>query len=1447
MNLFPRFIPLILLLVTLSGRAATVVVDSAGPFRAQVELISQEPHDLVIELRIGSVQVDSLQVAGRLWTAISIAGMGLASESGMPELPQHSLWLRVASTEPELSIIEDQTARFEWAAIQPAPEVMNRLPEVEIRRIPDPAAYRATTVYPESPVTVTVRGDVGKSRVALLTFHPVQYRARTQDYVVHTRLRVRLSGRERGSLDQSVGVPRATRDLLARLVLNPAPDETTDVPVSPRLLIFTEPQFVSALQPFVEWKRRSGLPVRTVIYSEVASGAASLQAFIRRFADSLDTPPEFVLIVGDVDVIPPFYGVAGSLTDHPYSLLTNTDYLPDLSVGRIPCQNVQGCSDWVQRVLSYERDAVTASHTGSVFASAHALDPQHGIYVRSLFERRGMTVDRLQQPESSALSLLLGSLNAGRQWVFYIGHGYSQAWSSVQPYFTNTSVGQVTAESTPIVISVACETADLDYPGMSIAEYWLARQGHRGPLAYFGATESTAFFRSDTIGIGALRAIFESGCDRLGIAADLGRFECVQCFPQAPGGLTEETVQQFILLGDPSLRVFTAQPLALNVLFPSVVHASEDGFTVSVSQDNRPLRNATVCVSGDSTSFYRVLQTDVNGMVRCSNLPTDPCRLRVVVTAANSVPYQGSITVVSGSAPFLSVVGLRVFDEAGDDDGHADRSESCELRISVVNRGRTPSQSGTADILPPQCLDFSTLSLALPVVAGGDTVNLDPVSVTVCDSASDQSVAMIRIRFRQLGDTTEDVVPLTLHAPLMEYRGREVEVDTAESGELVLSTDLRFTNSGSDRAVALSCSLLSLPSEIQFVRMEPPVAIAMPGDTMEFTALLSAASTLPRGFPLSFGYRISGTNVPAQTGSDVLRVGQVPVYLYEVDLIPQQVDGVAAALTSLGIEFERGDVLPQDLFRFTSVWVFCGTCPNAWPLPSVDASRLAGYLDGGGQCYLEGGDFWAYDTPTSLHPYFRINGLSDGSSNAGPVVGRESTLCRGMRFEYVGENNFIDQLAPGDGAEVWLRNNRTGAGYAVCIAYDGGSYRTVGSSIELGALADSLFPSTRVNLFHAIAQWFGIVSRTDVFPPVIEHTPVTVYTRPNFPIPIGADIQDASGVASAEIEYRRNGGASQTALMSLQDGVYTGELAGAPFGFVISYRIRATDASTNANTTATAEYSLRIVARPNLCLHTQFNTSHRVQLIPRVQAGEGCSWSVTNYPEDVPVLELHGRRGNAISYTTEAFDCSSLQSVQLAFGHYLREATPAEGTLARVLGSTDGGVTFPYTAWEKEQRGGGVLLEGNTVISELAWAAGQSNVVLKFEYLGNWYWRLRDIIVAGTTVPIFAPIRDLTISPAPPGVLLLWGAVPGVVRYDVLGTIGERRDSGWEVIARTNDTLFHDVDIPFTVRYYTVRGVIEESIPPPGWAIPLNPVLGNGQLRMPDLIWNRKLGAVNPR
>jgi hypothetical protein len=232
------------------------------------------------------------------------------------------------------------------------------------------------------------------------------------------------------------------------------------------------------------------------------------------------------------------------------------------------------------------------------------------------------------------------------------------------------------------------------------------------------------------------------------------------------------------------------------------------------------------------------------------------------------------------------------------------------------------------------------------------------------------------------------------------------------------------------------------------------------GDTVEYRIVaVDAASTPNTTFAPGAGYYSFSI------------IDQIPVFIFDPD--PTSLTGafIGQWLDARGITHDIGSGLPESCSWYRTIFVCLGIFPNNHQLTSAEGQALAQFLDNGGRLYMEGGDTWFYDPATAVHPYFNIDGLADGTGDAGPIEGANGTFTEGMYFQYQGENSWIDHLAPlGNAFAIFLE---TTPQYINGVAYDGGGYRTVGTSFELGGLVDGASPSTKDELLAQIMDYFG--------------------------------------------------------------------------------------------------------------------------------------------------------------------------------------------------------------------------------------------------------------------------------------------------------------------------------------------------------------------------------------
>ncbi|MBN4056233.1 S8 family serine peptidase [Rhodothermus sp. AH-315-K08] len=169
-------------------------------------------------------------------------------------------------------------------------------------------------------------------------------------------------------------------------------------------------------------------------------------------------------------------------------------------------------------------------------------------------------------------------------------------------------------------------------------------------------------------------------------------------------------------------------------------------------------------------------------------------------------------------------------------------------------------------------------------------------------------------------------------------------------------------------------------------------------------------------------------------------------------------DAVRNELEALGYSVDYTTSLGSinDLTVYDAVFVSLGMFPNNHELTGGQGDALAAYLDAGGGLYMEGGDTWAYDSPQSVHSYFGLNGVDDGSNDLSTASGIADTWTAGENWAYTTDWDFadyVDRLEPaGDGFTV-LEN--TAEGYGVAIAQDAGSFRSIGASFAAGLLSSS--------------------------------------------------------------------------------------------------------------------------------------------------------------------------------------------------------------------------------------------------------------------------------------------------------------------------------------------------------------------------------------------------------
>ena len=579
-------------------------------------------------------------------------------------------------------------------------------------------------------------------------------------------------------------------------------------------VVVTTPEFVAAIEPLLAWKRQKGLPTYLATTAETGATNVSIQAWLRNAYVSWEAPPEYVLIVGDVEHIPS-WNFSENVTDLPYTHLNEGDWLPDVMLGRFPVADALEVQAIVHKTVAYEKapyreDEGWLTRQLMVGGNYGSTTPTHTVkWVGEQLESLGFdpAVEVLFPPFWNGITPVTMSLEQGVGMCVYRGWAYGTAgWEP--PHFTVDEIPNVNnGAMTPILMSFVCLNGDFAAPEPCFGEVFL-RQGTpteaKGIVAFIGNGEHWSHTRyNDAMAIAYFETYPDPGITDLGMLTLAGRLRFMAYFPHEMSAAEygEESVEFYFhiynLLGDPELNMWKGAPRDLTVDYPVDLSAQARRLDVTVREDDgvTAVADAQVGVVADG-EIVGSARTDLNGLavVEIEGW-NDGGDLTVTVTRPDRFAHVGIVSVEVADH-FVEVTDLVVFNP-GDT---VDPGEILTVRPELTNTGAMAV--GTVDLTltvrGPATVTDSFLSV--PGIAADDSYQCsgdEAVSLQIEIDAEDGDV--VELLFAAVHDGTEDVsmVSWTVAAPSLSVSmfvadGDNV-VDPGEISELTMT----LTNAGS--------------------------------------------------------------------------------------------------------------------------------------------------------------------------------------------------------------------------------------------------------------------------------------------------------------------------------------------------------------------------------------------------------------------------------------------------------------------------------------------------------------------------------------------------------------------------------------------------------------------------------------------------------------------------
>lgn len=658
---------------------------------SRAEITKSEFKTLRAVFSYGSVESMEVTTERGTFSEIVLPGTYASGEMGTPELPAtHELLAVPFGATPTVNVVSYTTTDYDLSeygigTILPhQPSVRKDQQPDDIEFIYDEAAYQTRALALMPSATIEVQGTMRGIRIGSLLVNPLSYNAATNTLRVFNDIEVEINfeGADYAENERMlVNTYSPYFDIVYKQMFNyrQINDVYTDHPdlmAYPVHMIVVAPEnYLSALQPWTNWKIQKGFHVNVVTTSQAGSNYNSIKNYVTNLYNTgvqAGATPTFLILVGDVAQVPNTTGNSSQkVTDLYYGSVDGDDF-PDMFYSRMSAENTTQLTAIINKILMYEQYTMPdPSYLNNVtliagwdsswnprvaqptinYATTYYYNTAHGF---------SQVNAHLNQSQYSGC---YNALSTGIGFVNYTAHGSDTYWH--EPRFAVSNVSQLTNTNKYfLAMGNCCLAANFGYSSPCFGEAMI-RAENKGAFSYIGSCPSSYWYEDYYFAVGATNTFnstpsFSNSSTGVydGIWMDdtyhtvssmtfLGNLAV--CYAHAgnyQGSVTDKYYwQSYHVLGDGSIMPYRVQPTANTVNHATTFPAGATSFTVNaqagsyvgISQNNVLLGAALVGTSGS---------------VSVAVTPVTSGEVKIVVTKPQRQPYSSTISVGGGTTNY---------------------------------------------------------------------------------------------------------------------------------------------------------------------------------------------------------------------------------------------------------------------------------------------------------------------------------------------------------------------------------------------------------------------------------------------------------------------------------------------------------------------------------------------------------------------------------------------------------------------------------------------------------------------------------------------------------------------------------------------------------------------------------------------------------------------------
>jgi len=790
-------------------------------------------------------------------------------EKGAPILPKISRSIIIPDGSKALvKVLSSKYKDIENVSVAPSKGNLTR--DIDPAKVPFTygAAYQKNEFFPNNIANLSDPYTLRQFEGATINLFPLQYNPVSKKLRIYTSITVEVTYSKSAiskPITKAVINDRGFSEVYKSQFINYSNQNLRYTPLGDEgtMLVVCHPAFMSAMQPFVDWKNQRGVKTVMVDYTQVANSSDALKTYVKNYYTQNGLT--FLLLVGDAaqipaKVLPQTSSTGNGDSDAFYGFLEGDDSYPEVMVGRFSAETVEHVTTMVNRTIAYEKNldekatwlenamGIASDEGGNGQGDDGESDKVHMENIRSKLIGYGYsTVSQVYDP--GALSSTVSQLiNNGVGLINYVGHGSDTKWVTTGFSSYNASA-LINNNRWPFIFDVACVNGNF-VDQTCFAEAFTRASNTTGPTGTVNIVASTINQAWDPPMAGQdnmVDILIESNQNN--IRRTFGGIVANACMGMNDkyGADGYEMTQFWTIFGDPSLLVRTKRPAVFNAVHQDVLVLGQSNLDVSCSADNATAtlwQNGTILASGKTAGGSVSLSfTSLSSQ--------EPVLL--TISGFNLKTTIDTLPVIVADKPFLIVTSVS---PVGSLSNHTEEN----LDLTLKNLSSNPTQ--VTDLLVKlRCKDSritfidSTETLA--------AIGLDPITlkggfkIRVNSEMPDMSTLKFTayITGKVGADNYNDTVTYTMVVKKPAIKISDIAVDDAlgnnngniepsEFGTLTIT----LSNTGHAPALTPTLSILSTNSNLlEILSTAIGIETINPGESKAISVQFSSPSSAVNG------------------------------------------------------------------------------------------------------------------------------------------------------------------------------------------------------------------------------------------------------------------------------------------------------------------------------------------------------------------------------------------------------------------------------------------------------------------------------------------------------------------------------------------------------------------------------------------------------------------------